>query len=811
MSLTLLCKNLWSQNISLYQQFNGRYDFTFAGNTLNTEENGAFATCTILTSSSADLQLSSNDVIEKAFLYWAGSGTGDLNVKLNGQEITAERTFPLNVALTSDGVPRSFFAAFADVTTLVQQAGPGSYTLSDLDLTAVLSEINPEYDANIYCMNGTNFGGWTLVVVYKNNNLPLNQLNLYDGMQYVPSDITINLPSLNVIDNIGAKIGFVAWEGDRSINIDEKLTINGTTLSNTLNPPTNAFNGTNSITESTMLYNMDLDVYDIQNMIQIGDQSAIIKLESGRDFVMVNAVVTKLNSQLPDATVAVNNIQQQCNSRIIKVDYTISNSNSTDVLPANTPVAIYANGTYLTSVASTAALPIDASENGSITLTIPAGISSPFQLKFIADQTPSGTGTVTETNEANNVFEITVTLWVSPALQQPANVTACDIGGGTGIFDFSSYIQSLANLPTDTVTFYESATDAQNAVNAIVNITQFTSATPDQPIFVRLQDANGCYSIKSFLLTAVDCDFPDATIAIDNLQRSCNSRLVSVNYTVGNFNSQDILPAGTSLSFYVNNYLAGQAQTVADIPINGSESGIVALTIPDTAGLDFTLTIAADDVGDGTGTEEETNETNNTFTGSYSLIISPVLEQPADLVTCNIGFDSGIFDFSGYTYGLKSEPSDTVTFYTTQQDAVAGINEITNPGSFHSTANPQTIYVRLESAEGCYTTGAFNLIAKKCPPETYNYVTPNGDGRNDTFFVKGLRNIFYNFRISIYNRWGNLVWTGNHSQPDWDGVANEAKVGPQNNSVPDGTYYFVLELNDPEYPEPITGWVYVVR
>lgn len=809
--MILFCKDLWSQNISLYQQFNGRYDFTFAGNTLNTQENGAFATCSILTSSSAELQLSSNDVIEKAFLYWAGSGSGDLTVKLNGQEILAERTFPINVVLSTDEVPRSFFAAFADVTPLVQQAGPGNYTLSDLDLTAVLSEINPEYDANIYCMNGTNFGGWTLAVVYRNDNLPLNQLNLYDGMQYVPNDITINLPSLNVIDNIGAKIGFVAWEGDRALDIGEKLTINGNTLSNTLNPPTNAFNGTNSITGSTALYNMDLDVYDIQNMIQIGDQSAIIKLESGRDFVMVNAVVTKLNSQLPDATVAVNSIQQLCNSRTIKVDYTVSNINSTDALPANTPVAIYANGTYLTSVSTTAALPIDASETGSITLTIPANISSPFQLKFIADQTPSGAGTVTETNEANNVFEMTVTLWVSPTLQQPANVTACDIGGGTGIFDFSAYIQSLANLPTDIVTFYESATDAQNAANAIANISQFTSAIPNQPIFVRLQDANGCYSIKSFLLTAVDCEFPDATITIDNFQRSCNSRSVTLNYTVGNFNSQDILPAGTSLSFYVNNYLAGQAQTVTDIPINGSESGIVTLNIPDNTGLDFTLTFAADDVGDGTGTEEETNETNNTFTAAYSLIVSPLLSQPASLVSCNVGFDSGIFDFSNYAYDLKSEPSDTVTFYTSQQDAVAGTNEISNPGNFQSTSNPQVIYVRLESAEGCYTTGTFNLIARKCPPETFNYVTPNNDGRNDTFFVKGLRNIFYNFRISIYNRWGNLVWTGNHSQPDWDGVANEAKVGSQNNSVPDGTYYFVLELNDPEYPEPITGWVYLVR
>jgi hypothetical protein len=71
-----------------------------------------------------------------------------------------------------------------------------------------------------------------------------------------------------------------------------------------LNPVDNAFNGTNSFTGSTSLYNMDLDVYTIQNNINIGDTSAQIQLTSGQDFVMINAIVTKLNSQLPDATPA---------------------------------------------------------------------------------------------------------------------------------------------------------------------------------------------------------------------------------------------------------------------------------------------------------------------------------------------------------------------------------------------------------------------------------------------------------------------------------------------------------------------------
>jgi hypothetical protein len=56
--------------------------------------------------------------------------------------------------------------------------------------------------------------------------LILNQLTIYDGLQYVPNEINITLNSLNVIDNQDARIGFVAWEGDRSISVNETLRVN---------------------------------------------------------------------------------------------------------------------------------------------------------------------------------------------------------------------------------------------------------------------------------------------------------------------------------------------------------------------------------------------------------------------------------------------------------------------------------------------------------------------------------------------------------------------------------------------------------
>ena len=87
---------LSAQNIDLFQQFNGNYDFTAIGNTLNTGPNG----CNILTQSSANLTLTANQDIIAARLYWSGSGAelsatypGDYRVTLNGNVVVADRTY----------------------------------------------------------------------------------------------------------------------------------------------------------------------------------------------------------------------------------------------------------------------------------------------------------------------------------------------------------------------------------------------------------------------------------------------------------------------------------------------------------------------------------------------------------------------------------------------------------------------------------------------------------------------------------------------------------------------------------------------
>ena len=81
--------------------------------------------------------------------------------------------------------------------------------------------------------------------------------------------------------------------------------------------------------------------------------------------------------------------------------------------------------------------------------------------------------------------------------------------------------------------------------------------------------------------------------------------------------------------------------------------------------------------------------------------------------------------------------------------------------------------------------------------------TPNGDGYNDAWQID-LIDLFPDCTVEIYNRWGELLFRSVGYATPWDGRYNGGVV-------PVGTYYYVIELNDPKFPEPYTGPLTVIR
>ena len=77
-------------------------------------------------------------------------------------------------------------------------------------------------------------------------------------------------------------------------------------------------------------------------------------------------------------------------------------------------------------------------------------------------------------------------------------------------------------------------------------------------------------------------------------------------------------------------------------------------------------------------------------------------------------------------------------------------------------------------------------------------ISPNGDTKNDFFDLSN-----YNVqKLEIFNRYGIKVYSKSNYKQEWTGVTDSGQ------ELPDGTYYYVIELVSGETK---TGWVYIIR
>ncbi|MCF6308770.1 MAG: gliding motility-associated C-terminal domain-containing protein [Flavobacteriaceae bacterium] len=793
---------LFSQEVTLLQQFNGHYDYLAFGNTLNIEENGGATNCEILAESSADFQLQAGQQVIAAYLYWAGSGDGDFEVSLNGNPVIAEREF--SYSFESNTTLYNFFAAFTDVTSIITANGNGNYTLSNLDL---------QEDIQPFCqINGgtaTNFGGWAVIIIYEDATLPLNQVSIFDGLQavsQVSNTLEITLSNLNVLDNTGAKIGFLAWEGDESIANNETLSINGNLISNPpLNPEDNAFNGTNSFTGSDQLYNMDIDFYNIENNINPGDTNVVIQLTSDQDLVMVNTIITVLNTELPDATIEIDTLTggTECGDRDFEINYTVYNTNSSAVIPVGTSIAFYADVSLVGQAFTQTEIAINGSETGTINVTIPNNIPADFILKAVVDDVGDGSGLVNELDENNNEFILEIHLLVFPQFESPINLELCNV---LGIEVFNLTEATSAIDPIYTLSYHTSEEDAQNNTNNIIEIEAYENIENPQTIFIRVANED-CFLTDAFEIEVIECPLPDATVTINNTLYACRDRDLLIEYTVYNLEATGILPANTPITFYINGSILAQSETQNDIEIDGSESYFIEVTLPEETPSNFEILVVVDDTGNGIGIIEELNEINNDFILNVEFgSIPPIVPLP-DLLECDEGFDTATFDLTVQNDLISTDPNDIITYYTTLENAIANENEISDPGSYQNGIDPQTIYVRLEN-EICFATASFLIETENCAPYIPEGFSPSGDGINDEFEISNLLNIYLDFELTIYSRYGNIIYKGGNEEGFWDGITNEGLLF-RGSLVPAGVYYYVLVLQDPEYPEPFIGDVYV--
>ena len=121
----------------------------------------------------------------------------------------------------------------------------------------------------------------------------------------------------------------------------------------------------------------------------------------------------------------------------------------------------------------------------------------------------------------------------------------------------------------------------------------------------------------------------------------------------------------------------------------------------------------------------------------------------------------------------------------------------------YNAAGQYLVYLITSTANGCKDSVAEEITVTE-PFVIPNVFTPNGDGINDVFHVTAAS--MKEYTISIFNRWGQLVFTANDPAIDWAGRSN---AGVEES---DGAYFYVL--NATSYSGQVyklKGYVQLIR
>jgi len=232
---------------------------------------------------------------------------------------------------------------------------------------------------------------------------------------------------------------------------------------------------------------------------------------------------------------------------------------------------------------------------------------------------------------------------------------------------------------------------------------------------------------------------------------------VTIQATSGNLN----VPAATKAGTYTVTYKICQVENT-DVCDEGLVTVEVVPPVIQAVNDDLTDEIISNELGGKVGSIYE----NDKISG---VSIDPSLRPNLEV---SILSDGGL---TGLTIDENGDITVPANFEPGTYTVTVKICEKLNPENcVESTATIKIEYTKLVAA------GA---------------VTPNNDGKNDFFHIRGL-SAFPKHSLVIYNRWGNVVLKAEPYGNDWDGLSTNGLTFNGSSRVPAGTYFYVLDTGE---------------
>ncbi|MES2864034.1 MAG: gliding motility-associated C-terminal domain-containing protein [Bacteroidota bacterium] len=437
------------------------------------------------------------------------------------------------------------------------------------------------------------------------------------------------------------------------------------------------------------------------------------------------------------------------------------------------------------------------------TITLPAAILTNLGLT-----TFSISAITNATTTCSNTFtNVQVNFIVNPLPNvTPSNVTVAD----TCIdVDANGTISGATNLPNGNYTFTYDLSGANTA-------TAQNGATT-------INAGNGTFTVPSSLFTNPGVTTFTIT-SITNVLTGCTTSGLGIsdNFTI------IPLPNASNATITVNNIclvdgVATVSITGATALTDGNYTIIYDLTVSNVSSANsiivaFTSGSASfvipssllTNAGNTTITIQDLI-TNTTFCGTSTLAINPITFVITDEATPTITTDGNIFciqdnpTIADLTANVS--PAGTITWY----DAATGGTAYTGSEAL---INGNTYYASITIGTGCESSERLEVtvdLTSGCDelfiPDGFS---PNNDGLNDEYFIKNINDLFPNFKLEIFNRYGNMVYTGGINTPNFTGKSNQSTfIGKE--ILPSGVYFYILYFNDATNKQPVQGRLYLSR
>ncbi len=239
-----------------------------------------------------------------------------------------------------------------------------------------------------------------------------------------------------------------------------------------------------------------------------------------------------------------------------------------------------------------------------------------------------------------------------------------------------------------------------------------------------------------------------------------------------------------------------------DIEVANGEFSVVPAATIDIATGELDLTTTTEGVTYTITYAFLTGTCASSLSKNIFIYEKPVANVPTTLLTeCNKGDGTAEFDLSVLDSEIiGGQTNVTLSYYPTQDDALNNTNELMTQPALVS----ENVWAHVVNDNGCFDIVEVPLEIEDCYIVLPEGFSPNSSiEQNQTFDVTGLREIYPNFKLVIYNRYGQLMYECDATKDNWNG-----KLNNEGDILPVGTYFYGLKLNDIQGLQ-YRGWVYL--